>query len=90
MTTDTPKTDTQSWDWYDDCTPEDPEIVPANFARELERENALLRGTLGRAMRFVEAFEPVSRNAEVDWEETIKIAKNILSNDQAHQSHPTK
>jgi hypothetical protein len=36
--TPTPETDAAEWSWYDDCTPENEMIVPANIARKLERE----------------------------------------------------
>jgi hypothetical protein len=35
---DTPETDAAEWSWYEDCTPENEMIVPANIARKLERE----------------------------------------------------
>lgn len=45
MTT-TPRTDKQAFDWSEDCTPAETEIVLASFARELERENAEMREKL--------------------------------------------
>lgn len=36
--TPTPRTDAQEFDWDEDCTPAEQEIVLASFARELERE----------------------------------------------------
>lgn len=39
----TPETDAAEWNWYEDCTPENEMIVPAEFARKLERERDELR-----------------------------------------------
>ena len=61
--------------------------VTTDFARRLERErdevhreNARLRELLARAIRFVDAFEPRSHAAEVDQQETLTLARGILSN----------
>ena len=43
MTSDTPRTDAQEWDYYEDCTPADNMIVFASFARTIERELNALR-----------------------------------------------
>jgi len=36
----TPRTDAREWDWNEDCTLADDMIVPAEFARQLERDLA--------------------------------------------------
>lgn len=52
-------------------------------------QNARLRDMLARAIRFVDAFEPRSRAAEVDQQETLRLSRDILSNAKA-EGQPEK
>ena len=54
----------------------------------LEHENARLRELLARAIRFVDAFEPRSRAAEVDQQETLRLSRDVLSNEKLTASLP--
>ena len=47
---DTPRTDKNEWDWNEDCSLDDPMIVTADFARQLERE-------LAEAKQLIASFE---------------------------------
>lgn len=55
---------------------------------KLGRDNARLRVVLQRALRFVDAFEPRSRAAEIDQQETLREGLDILSNVSDHRQLP--
>lgn len=83
MNNDTPRTNAEAvWPASnDDSDKQSPDgsHVPVEFAHELERENTRLRAALTKALRYVEAYEPRTRNGEVDQLDTIRTAKILLS-----------
>ena len=66
------------------CLNSYPEVVPAEFARELERDNQTMRGLLIQALPFIERWHGAMENPKMP---LLAEMRDCLQNDKlSHRS----
>lgn len=85
----TPRTDKQAFDWSEDCTPAEDEIVLASFARELERENADLADALEGVLHILN-YSDTTYPVQQGWwsHEQEKKARTLIAGARGEIEHP--